>query len=157
MQKGQKMKIGVISDTHAGTLDDLPKPILTTLAGVDLIVHAGDFTERAVLEGLKTLGEVRAVRGNMDSAEIKALLPEQDLFTVHGKRVGLVHGSGGPWGIADRIREMFSDVDLIIYGHSHEAANRIIQKSLLFNPGRARDSFGLLTIDEEIKGEIVRI
>ena len=33
------MKIGVISDTHAGTLDDLPKPILTTLAGVDLIVQ----------------------------------------------------------------------------------------------------------------------
>jgi putative phosphoesterase len=151
------MKIGVISDTHASTLDDIPKPILTALAGVDLIVHAGDFTERAVLEGLKTLGEVKAVRGNMDSAEIKALLPEQDLFTIHGKRVGLVHGSGGPWGIADRIREMFSDTDLIIYGHSHEAANRVIQGSLLFNPGRARESYGLLTIDEEIKGEIVRI
>lgn len=151
------MKIGVISDTHASTLDDLPRPILTALAGVDLIVHAGDFTERAVLEGLKKLGEVRAVRGNMDSAEIKGLLPEQDLFTIHGKRVGLVHGSGGPWGIADRIREMFSDADLIIYGHSHEAANRVIQGSLLFNPGRARDSFGLLTIDEEIKGEIVQI
>jgi predicted phosphodiesterase len=93
----------------------------------------------------------------MDSAEIKGLLPEQDLFTIHGKRIGLVHGSGGPWGIADRIREMFSDADLIIYGHSHEAANRVIQGSLLFNPGRARDSFGLLTIDEEIKGEIVQI
>jgi putative phosphoesterase len=151
------MRIGVISDTHASTLDDLPKPILTALAGVDLIVHAGDFTERAVLEGLKTLGEVKAVQGNMDSAEIKGLLPKQDLFTIHGKRVGLVHGSGGPWGIAHRIREMFSDADLIIYGHSHEATNQVIQGSLLFNPGRARDSFGLLTIDEEIKGEIVKI
>jgi putative phosphoesterase len=151
------MRIGVISDTHASTLDGLPKPILTALAEVDLIVHAGDFTERAVLEGLKTLGEVKAVQGNMDSAEIKGLLPKQDLFIAQGKRVGLVHGSGGPWGIADRIREMFPDVDLIIYGHSHEATNRVIQGSLLFNPGRARDSFGLLTIDEEIKGEIVKI
>ncbi len=151
------MRIGVISDTHASTLDDLPKPILTALAGVDLIVHAGDFTERAVLEGLKTLGEIKAVQGNMDSAEIKGLLPKQDLFTIYGKRVGLVHGSGGPWGIAHRIREMFSDADLIIYGHSHEATNQVIQGILLFNPGRARDSFGLLTIDEDIKGEIVKI
>jgi len=151
------MKIGVISDTHAKTLSDVPGAILTALTEVDLIVHAGDFTERAVLEGLSTLGEVKAVRGNMDSSELKRMLPQKELFVVNGKKVGLTHGSGAPWGIAGRVRKMFSDVDVIIYGHSHEPNNQFIQGSLLFNPGRAKNSFGLLTIDNKIKAEVIKV
>ena len=151
------MKIGVISDTHAKTLSDVPGAILTALTEVDLIVHAGDFTERAVLEGLSTLGEVKAVRGNMDSSELKRMLPQKELFVVNGKKVGLTHGSGAPWGIAGRVRKMFSDVDVIIFGHSHEPCNSYIQGVLLFNPGQARDSFGLITIDGGIRADIVRV
>jgi putative phosphoesterase len=149
--------IGVISDTHARTLEDIPDPVLTALAGVDLIVHAGDFTERAVLEGLKTLGTVKAVCGNMDSAELKGMLPRQDLFVVGGKRVGLIHGSGAPWGIANRVRDAFHNADIIIFGHSHQACNKFLRGSLLFNPGRARDSFGILKIGDEIKAEIMPV
>ena len=149
--------IGVISDTHARALGDIPDPVLTALAGVDLIVHAGDFTDRAVLEGLKTLGEVKAVCGNMDSAELKGMLPRQDLFVVGGKRVGLIHGSGAPWGITNRVRDAFHDADIIIFGHSHQACNRLLRGSLLFNPGRARDSFGILEIGDEIKAEIMPV
>ena len=47
------MRIGIISDTHVTTFDEIPAPIVTALGGVDLIVHAGDFTKRAVLEGLR--------------------------------------------------------------------------------------------------------
>jgi putative phosphoesterase len=151
------LRIGVISDTHVKTFGEIPEPILIALADVDLIVHAGDFTERAVLEGLRTLGEVKAVYGNMDSGELKSMLPQKELFVVSGKRIGLTHGSGGPWGMARRVREMFSDVDIIIFGHSHEPSNQFVRGSLLFNPGRARDSFGLLTIDDEIKAEIIRV
>jgi len=151
------LKIGVLSDTHARTLNEIPERIRDTLAEVDLIIHAGDFTERAVLEGLKELGEVKAVHGNMDSFDLKRILPEKELFVVKGKKVGLTHGSGGPWGIAKRMREMFDDVELIIFGHSHEPCNQYIQGSLLFNPGRARDSFGLLTINDEIKAEIIKV
>jgi putative phosphoesterase len=151
------MRIGVISDTHVRTFDEIPGPILVALAGVDLIVHAGDFTERAVLEGLRTLGKVKAVCGNMDSGELKRMLPEKDLFVANGKKIGLTHGSGAPWGIATRIRQMFSNVDLIIYGHSHEPFNQYLQECLMFNPGRAGDSFGLLTIDDEIRAEIIRV
>jgi NAD-dependent SIR2 family protein deacetylase len=46
-------------------------------------------------------------------------------------------------------------VDVIIYGHSHEPRSRLIRGSLVFNPGRARNSFGLITIDEEIRAEII--
>ena len=151
------MRIGVISDTHAKALGEIPAPVLTALAGVDLIVHAGDFTERVVLEGLRTLGNVKAVHGNMDSDELKQLLPHQELFVANGKKIGLTHGSGGPWGIAGRVREMFGDVDIIIFGHSHEPSNQYIRGSLLFNPGRARDSFGLVRIEDEIKAEIIRV
>jgi len=151
------LRIGVISDTHVRTADELPARIRMALAEVDLIVHAGDFTEKAVLEGLKALGEVKAVHGNMDSAELKQMLPEKELFVVGGRKVGLTHGSGGPWGIAGRIRQLFDDADLIIFGHSHEPCHLYLQRSLMFNPGRARDSFGLLTIDDEIKAEIIRL
>ena len=151
------MRIGVISDTHVKTSNEIPERILTALAEVDLIVHAGDFTEKAVLEELRALGEVRAVRGNMDSGELKRMLPEKELFVFNSKKIGLTHGSGGPWGIANRIKQMFGDVDLIIFGHSHQPCNQYLQGSLLFNPGRARDSFGLLTIDDEIKAEIIRV
>ena len=151
------MRIGVISDTHVKTVDDVPAPIITALAGVDFIVHAGDFTERPVLEGLRRLGAVKAVCGNMDSGELKRILPQKELFIVNGKKIGLIHGWGAPWGIANRVREMFSDVDIIIFGHSHQPCNQYIGGSLQFNPGRASDSFGLLTIDDEIRTEIIKV
>jgi len=151
------VKIAVISDTHVESLRSIPGPILMKLAEVDLIVHAGDFTEGRVLEELRTLGEVKAVHGNMDSSELKRMLPSKELFTVNGKRIGLTHGSGGPGGIAERIRPMFDDVDIIIYGHSHEPYSKVVQGSLLFNPGPARNYYGLLTIEEEVKAEIIRL
>ena len=151
------MRIGVLADTHARTLSEIPERIRAALAEVDLIVHAGDFTERVVLEGLRKLGEVKAVHGNMDSGDLKKMLPEKQLFEISGKKIGLTHGSGGPWGIAGRIKEMFGDVDIIIFGHSHQPCNQYIEGSLLFNPGRTRDSFGLLTINDDIKAEIIKV
>lgn len=147
----------MISDTHVTALDDIPKAIANTLAGVDLIVHAGDFTEMAVLDGLRRLGEVRAVCGNMDSYALRQALPGRDVFDVGGKKIGLVHGAGERQGIAERIRNLFEDVDVIIYGHSHEPMVRTIRGSLLFNPGSARRSFGVLTIGEDVKAEIVEV
>jgi putative phosphoesterase len=150
------MKIGVISDTHARTIEGIPKSILKALETVDLIVHAGDFTEKAVLDALKSIGQIKAVYGNMDSHELKNMLPQIEMFTVGEKRFGLVHGVGGPWGMAERVRKLFPDAHVIIFGHSHESCNRYIQGVLLFNPGPARNSFGLLTIDEVIEATILK-
>ena len=151
------MRIGVISDTHVRTVDELPAKILKAIAEVDLIVHAGDFTDKTVLDGLKTIGEVKAVAGNMDSGELQKELPRKELFSLGGKKIGLIHGSGGPWGIAGRVRELFDDADIIIFGHSHETCNRYVKGSLMFNPGQARDSFGLLTLRNEVKTEIISV
>ncbi len=149
------MKLGIISDTHANTMDEMPSNIKKSLVNVDLIVHAGDFTQKRVLDDLRALGEVKAVRGNMDSPELREMLPEKELFEANGKKIGLIHGWGAPCGITERVRDQFSEVDIIIFGHSHQSCNQYFQEVLLFNPGQARNSFGIITIDDEINARII--
>lgn len=151
------MKIGAISDTHATSLDQLSNRILHALAGVDLIIHAGDFVARDVLDGLKQLGEVKAVQGNMDSEEFKRILPEKEMLEIEGRRIGIVHGWGSPYGIDSRVGGMFDNVDIIVYGHSHHPQNEVKKSILFFNPGQAKNSFGILTIDKEVSGEIINL
>jgi len=151
------MRIGVVSDTHLTSFAQVPDRILLALAEIDLIIHAGDFVARDVLDGLKRLGEVKAVRGNMDSEELKRILPEKELLWIEGKRIGITHGSGSPYGIDDRVGRMFEDVDVIVFGHSHQSQNEIKKGILFFNPGQARNSFGILTVGKEVKGEIIKL
>lgn len=151
------MRVGVVSDTHMYSFEQMPQKLIGALSEVDLIVHAGDLVSLEVLEGLRRLGEVTAVWGNMDSAELKGLLPETEMVVVGGKKIGIAHGSGGPSGIEDRVRRLFDEVDVIIYGHSHEAKNERIGGTLFFNPGQGRRSFGILTIEEDVKGEIIKL
>ncbi len=151
------MRIGVLSDTHVGSFAELPDTILTALTEVDMIIHAGDFIARDVLDGLKQLRKIGAVCGNMDSNELKQLLPEKEVINAGEKRIGVTHGWGSPYGIEDRVGGLFSDVDVIVYGHSHEPRNEVIRGILFFNPGQARHSFGILTISGDVKGEIIRV
>jgi putative phosphoesterase len=150
------MRIAVLADTHVHMLEHLPKKIIDALSTVDLIIHAGDFTDVQVLKELKRLGEVKAVQGNMDSTELKTILPVREIVEIENKRIGITHGSGSPWGIEKRVRKIFesNQIDIIIYGHSHRSQNKVINDILFFNPGKATDSFGILTIDGGAKGEI---
>jgi putative phosphoesterase len=151
------MRIAVLADTHVNRLEHLPEKIIDALSTVDLIIHAGDFTDVQLLEELKRLREVKAVRGNMDSRELKTVLPVKEIFEIENKRIGITHGSGGPWGIEERVRKMFESdrIDIIVYGHSHRSQNKVINDILFFNPGKATDSFGILTIDGGAQGEII--
>jgi len=151
------MQIAVLADTHVNRLEHLPKKIIDALSTVDLIIHAGDFTDVQLLKELKRLRKVKAVRGNMDSTELKTVLPVKEIVEIENKRIGITHGSGGPWGIEERVRKMFESdrIDIIVYGHSHQSQNKVINDILFFNPGKATDSFGILTIDGEAKGEII--
>jgi putative phosphoesterase len=151
------MRIAVLADTHINRLEHLPKKIIDALSTVDWIIHAGDFTDVQLLKELKRLREVKAVHGNMDSKELKTVLPVKEIVEIENKRIGITHGSGGPWGIEERVRKMFESdrIDIIVYGHSHRPQNKVIKDILFFNPGKATDSFGILTIDEETQGEII--
>ena len=149
------MRIAVLSDTHIHSLEEIPQKIIESFSTVDFIIHAGDFTTIEVLNGLKQLGEVKAVQGNMDSDEIINILPPKDVIELGDKRIGITHGWGSPWRIEHRVRKLFDQVDIIIYGHSHQAQNRVIDNTLFFNPGRAANSFGILIIEEDVRGEIL--
>jgi hypothetical protein len=151
------MRVGVLSDTHIHLAEEIPLEVVKAFSKVDLILHAGDFVGLQVLEGLKQLGEVKAVHGNVDSMKLRGLLPEKELLVAGGKKIGITHGWGGPEGIERRVRGLFNDVDIIIYGHSHRAKIERIGDVLFFNPGPGYQSFGILTIEEEVKGEIVRL
>jgi putative phosphoesterase len=151
------MRIAVLADTHINTLANLPRKIIDAISTVDLIIHAGDFTDVQVLKELQQLKEVKAVQGNMDSMKLKTVLPVKEIVEIENRRIGITHGSGSPWGIEERVRKMFEldRIDIILYGHSHQSQNKVINGILLFNPGKATDSFGIITIDREVQGEII--
>lgn len=100
---------------------------------------------------------MKAVHGNVDSMKLRGLLPDKELLVVGGKKIGITHGWGGPEGIEQRVLALFEDVDIIIYGHSHRARVEQIGNILLFNPGPGYQSFGILTIERDVQGEIVKI
>lgn len=148
------VRIGVISDTHVNSIDDIPNIIKSYLSDMDIIIHAGDFTEKLVLDGLKTLGEVKAVCGNSDSRELKQLLPPHEIFEINWRKIAVIHGSGAPFGLMRRVYNAFPEVDVIIFGHSHVPLKQVLKGVLMFNPGEARASFGVLTINDHITADI---
>jgi len=170
------MKIGVVSDTH--TRDDsalLLEEMIDRLARerVGLIFHAGDICDQAVLDKLGAVAEVKAVAGNIDPPELKARLPNRLVTEVEGVRIGLIHGSGPPTRLGERLLPSFDgdDIDVLVFGHSHVPQNNRVKAGgredgvLLFNPGSLgsnRDgsppTFGILTVGGgRISGKIVRI
>ena len=158
------MRIGVISDTHVSHIAELPRQLVYTLRQMDMIIHLGDFTSPQLVEDLRRLGRFRGVRGNMDLPFLWLMLPEMDILEVGSKKIGLIHGWGAPTGLEDRVRERFDKMDAILYGHSHVPKSEVKDGTLLFNPGSATGvfpapykSYGILTIDEDIEAEIVRL
>jgi len=79
--------VGVISDTHG-----LLRPeALAALAGSDLIVHAGDVGDPAILDALRAIAPVRAVRGNVDVGAWADSLPACDVVEVAGQHLYVLH------------------------------------------------------------------
>lgn len=160
------MKIVVIADTHARSLDELPEQIADVCKKSDLIVHCGDYTSKRFLNELKKLGKFKGVYGNMDVDEVRKELQEKIVFEIKRVKIGLIHGWGAPFGLEDRVKKVFENkkVDLILYGHSHFPNDAEKESIHFLNPGSATGSFpafqrtyGLITINEEIKCEIVKI
>lgn len=160
------LTIGVIADTHMPTrARELPVPVVMGLRDVDLILHAGDITTRDALERIRRLGPpVLAVRGNQDAPDLAMSLPVQRVVTVETWRIGMVHGDGSAGTTEQRARRAFTDVQCVIFGHSHQPVNEIVNDVLMFNPGSPTDrrrestfSFGYLRITEAgIAGDLVR-
>ena len=129
--------MALISDTHLPRGERaLPAACVERMRTADLIVHAGDFTALEVLRDIEALGPpVAAVHGNVDSPELRRLLPEAR--TV--ERLGIVHDAGTAAGRLDRMRALFPDADAVVFGHSHIPLHEERDGFQIFNPGSPTD------------------
>lgn len=162
------MKIGVLSDTHiTNNLDNLPAKMLEDFSTVDMIIHVGDLVDLSVIERLKTAcPNVKGVWGNMDSTVIRNNFPQKEIIKAGKFKIGVMHGWGNPAKLTSILVEEFKNdnVDMIIFGHSHNAVNEKIGNILFFNPGSPTDkifapfnSYGIISINDEIEAEIVKV
>ena len=147
-------RIGVVADTHCPEfVDRMPDQIFEVLAGVDLILHAGDVNGEATLEHLRTIAPVEAVQGDHDGR--LASLPRHREVVVEGKRIVLVHGNRSRWleepatflwtvtlghykphgGLPSWLRRRFPEADVIVHGHTHRPLIDRSARPLVFNPG----------------------
>jgi putative phosphoesterase len=157
-------RLALIGDTHMPKgARRLPERCLELLASADLIVHTGDFSERAILEQLQGLGRVVAVHGNVDSDELRRELPERITVDLGGVALGLVHDSGPSRDRIGRLRREFPEADAVVFGHSHMPLHERDGTFQIFNPGSPTErrrapahTMGLATVgDGEIDFEHV--
>ena len=122
------MRVGVIADTHG-----LLRPeALTALAGSDHILHAGDVGQGPILERLREIAPVTAIRGNIDRHGDAAQLPATEAIELHGHLFYLVHA------IDDLdLDPAAAQVKVVVSGHSHKASILSKQNVLYLNPGSA--------------------
>lgn len=113
----------------------LPDACLRELERAELILHAGDFTAASVLEELRGFAPVEAVHGNMDDAELRALLPARRVVEVAGHRIGMVHEPGARAGHEARLVAWFPGCELVVFGHTHLPELATFGAVRLLNPG----------------------
>ncbi|HVF13529.1 MAG TPA: metallophosphoesterase family protein [Acidimicrobiales bacterium] len=146
----------VVADTHIrrGGSRRLPHAAYAHLERADLVLHAGDILVGEVLDELSGFAPVHAVLGNNDH-ELVGVLPEVVELDVDGVKVAMVHDSGASAGRARRMRRMFPEADVVVFGHSHIPwLEPGIDGQLLLNPGspterRRQPVHTLATLDVE--------
>jgi putative phosphoesterase len=155
------VRVAVLSDTHAPRhWQRCPAPVAAQLAGVDLILHAGDVCTPTVLDELSAFAPVRVVLGNNDGPDVAAWGAQPVLeFDLDGLAVAMVHDSGPAAGRAARLKRMFPSAALVVFGHSHIPWDQTSNGLRCFNPGSPTDrrrqpvgTMGLL----EIYGGVLR-
>jgi len=149
-------KIGVISDTHG-----LLRPqIRDRFQGVDHIIHAGDVGSVAVIDELRNIAPVTAIRGNVDVADWASELPATAVVEFDGLSLYVIHD------LTDlNLDPQTAGFSAVLYGHSHTPSQEIHRGILYFNPGSSGPfrfhlplSVGLLVISgTQISAEIITL
>jgi putative phosphoesterase len=121
-------RIGIISDTHGL----LREEALRELRGCELIVHAGDVGRAEILEALREIAPVIAVRGNVDTEEWALELPLSEVVEVNGARLYVLHNLNEL-----DMNPRAADCDVVISGHTHRPVKYEKDGVLYINPGSA--------------------
>lgn len=138
-------KVGLISDTH-GLLRSQAKKLLQDC---DLILHAGDVDKPQVLEELNQIAPTTAVRGNMDFEAWANRLNYTERIKVGNWSIIMVHN-------VHDLPKLDDEVDIVIFGHSHQFFFETKDDVLFINPGSAGPrrftlpiSMAILTLGKE--------
>lgn len=131
-----------MSDTHVPVrAKDLPGELWNAVERADLVLHAGDWVDVALLDALERRSRrLLACWGNNDGPELRERLPEVARAEVDGVRIAVVHETGPAAGRERRSASAFPDVDLLCFGHSHIPWDTTTHTGLrLLNPGSPTD------------------
>ncbi|MHA1820176.1 MAG: metallophosphoesterase family protein [Promethearchaeota archaeon] len=165
------MQIGIISDTHLSKNADSSKlmdKIKEIFEGVELIIHAGDVTNKKILDELSEIATVIAVAGNMDDPSIYNMYGSFKIIELFNKRIAISH-------IEPSISLLKAEnIDICVSGHTHVPQIREDPEGILFlNPGsptqprtppphkmyrykrKAMPSVIILELDEEYSGAFI--
>jgi putative phosphoesterase len=149
------MLIGVISDTHG-----LLRPeALAALRGVEHILHAGDVGDIAILDALRKIAPVTAIRGNVDVSGACAELPATDVVELGDKLFYLVHS------VRDLdINPVVAGIAMVVSGHSHKALVEVRDGVVFFNPGSAGPrrfslpvTVGFVTVEDGVEASVMEL
>lgn len=133
----QNMKVAVLADTHIPKrAKKLPDAAERLLHSADLIIHAGDLISEEFLEQLRDIAPLHAVLGNNDK---NLDLPDSLELELEEVKLAIIHDSGNKKGRGKRMRKLFPEAQIVIFGHSHVPMNLDEDGIRLFNPGSPTD------------------
>lgn len=143
------MRAVVLSDTHVPRrAASLPPALWRAVGAADVVIHAGDWVDAALVREIAALAPLVGVYGNNDGPDVRALLPLVAEVVLEGVRVVVVHETGAAAGRDRRLDASYGDrADLVVFGHSHIPWDTTTPGGLrLLNPGsptdRRRQPFG---------------
>ena len=120
-------KIGIISDTHGLLRPEAERG----LTGVDHIIHAGDIGRPEIVDALRRIAPLTAIRGNVDSGEWAREYPNTKLVRLAGKSIYVLHD------LKTLQADSGAGIDVIVSGHSHIPMVETVGGILYLNPGSA--------------------
>jgi len=132
----------LLADTHVPKrARELPSEVWAAVEAADVVIHAGDWVEVALLDELEQRAHrLVAVHGNNDGPELRARLPEVARETIGDLRFAVVHETGAAKGREERCAAAYPDTDVLVFGHSHIPWDSVAPGGLrLLNPGSPTD------------------
>ena len=136
------MRLLLIADTHVPKrARDLPEQVWDEVGRADVVIHAGDWVDAALLDALEGKADrLVACWGNNDGAELRSRLPERADAILGGARFSVVHETGAAAGREARMAKQYPDTDVLVFGHSHIPWDTTATTGLrLLNPGSPTD------------------
>ncbi|AEH50797.1 metallophosphoesterase family protein [Pseudothermotoga thermarum] len=137
------MKILLVSDLHIPVrLSSFPEELIEQLPNFDCVIGLGDYVDLDTVLVLKKFSkQFYGVHGNMDYPDVKEYLPATLTINLMGYTIGLCHGWGPPFGLREKILNLFSPKpQIIFYGHTHETDHSKLSGTTFVNPGSLGES-----------------